>query len=325
MSPNTTLTHILPTFALTVMLAATGCAAVTDHADVSSVASGVNNDDTEFSLDIDEQAPQHADHTAADDTSVAGHGDHTLTLGPGVPGGGDEPQQALPLTADYLRTLVAQIRYATPSHMVPVDEADFLSFDIAGMVDLADGDAEPVASPLYSYDAAARLLEISFWADDNSHKGTMTCDVDESQSAAAHERFFSCNFTIQNGEGELAGRLDMSHELLSDSLRVVLDAKDYRPIGATEVTAWYYIQQASETCRNVASNQRIKTPNSIEYHAEMTDVVQCDNRCQPESGRIAFSIATAADARNFTLSASSGEEWLLVDSAAGDSTVKACH
>jgi len=329
MSNNTFQTRILPTFALSVLLAATGCSIGAEQGDLDSANADVLNDSAELDQEPEFNMDAPSEHDEASDSKieVAGSSDKKLVPGLSVPEQEEEPEapSALPLSGSYLDMIVRRIRYVTPSEMTEVVKDDFLTFDFAGALNLSPAPFNPAIVTGHRYDEQARVLEISFTAADNTNHGSMDCAVSETQSAASHERRFECNFSLDNGESEFAGQVNLSHELYSDSLRSMVSSKDYRSVGVTHLNGWVYIQQVSSSCYTVQSNHRISTPNGVVYAASMADAVQCENRCQPESGRIEMSVAAGADAEGFTLTAVTGDPWSMKDVAGTTYAVNACH
>ncbi len=329
MSNNTFQTRILPTFALGVLLAATGCSIGTEPGDLDSANADVLSDSAELDQDPEFNMDAPSENEEASDATVqaAGSSDKEIAPGVSVPEKADEPeaQPALPLSGSYLDMIVRRIRYVTPSEMSEVVKDDFLTFDLAGALNLSPVPFNPAIVTGHRYDEEARVLEISFTAADNTNQGSMDCAVSETQSAASHERRFECNFSLDNGESEMAGKVYLSHELYSDSLRSMVSSKDYRAVGTTNLNGWVYVQQVSASCHTVQSNHRISAPNGVVYAASMANVIQCDNRCQPESGRIEMSVAAGADAVGFTLEAVTGDPWRMTDVEGTSYAVNACH
>jgi hypothetical protein len=221
--------------------------------------------------------------------------------------------------------IVSRIRYVTPSEMTDVVKDDFLTFDFAGALNLSSVPFNPATVTGHRYHQEARVLEISFTAPDNTNQGSMDCAVSETQSVASHERRFECYFSLDNGESEMAGKVNVSHELYSDNIRSMVSSKDYHAVGNTHLDAWIYIEQASASCHVVQSNHRISTPNGGVYASSMDNVIQCENRCQPESGRIEMSAVGGADVEGFTLEALTGSPWRMTDVEGTSFAVNACH
>jgi hypothetical protein len=328
MSKKSLQTSLLSTFALTVLMAATGCSLDADQGDLGTADFDALGDSSELEVTVSEKDDSPLDHIeVASKIQVAGTSDKVFAPGVSAPADDGEPEAQAPivLSSSYLDTVVKRIRYATPTELGVLKQAGFLTHSLAGAVNLASVAQDPTMSVTYQYDADIRLLDITFMHADNTNKGSMACEVKEWKSAVSHERRFECQFGVENGESETVGKVNLSHELNSDSMRFLVHTKDYRDFGTTDVKAWLYVQRASTMCARVQSNHRIAAAGGGLFVANMHDVVQCDDRCQPNSGRIELDIDSGSEQKSFTMTGVTGEPWRMLDTEGASYDVLSCH
>ena len=331
----------LSAFALTALIAASGCALDADTEDVAEVKSGVDAELAEYDAADEFQKTkdlktEHKSNQEADsfEVKVVGDDDVKKAVRQPVshvpnPTNPEDVSPPLHLSAAYLANVANTLNFVTPTSGREINQDSFLGFDLggtlsAGVVNTSDEVA--ISLYTYSYNADARLFELVFNAEDGSNKGSMTCKVTADAASGNHVRGFDCFFSVQQADGERSGSIILSHSVKADTMRLSVESGDMNAEGG-RIMASLHVQEASNACQVITSRHSVRFGNGDQYNANMSEVVRCELQCQPKSGMIEMAIheVNGTD-QNFTLMPAAGADWKLINESSGNEiNITACQ